>query len=79
MKYKTQKENEVILKLDGRMANQMFEWAFARAFEARNGILPLIDNSKETLKLGNFTMFKSLKTIKQPLWNKFLRKITSTS
>lgn len=75
MKYIVQNKNEVILKLDGRMANQMFEWAFARAFEAKNGILPLIDNSKETLKLNHFAMFKELKTIKQPFWNKFLRKV----
>ena len=75
MKYIVQNKNEVILKLDGRMANQMFEWAFARAFEAKNGILPLIDNSKETLKLNHFAMFKELKAIKQPFWNKFLRKV----
>lgn len=75
MQYKPQKENEIIVKLDGRMANQMFEWAFARAYEAKNGILPLIDNSKETLKLNNFALMKDLKTIKQPFWNKVLRKI----
>ncbi len=75
MNYKQQNENEVIIKLDGRMANQMFEWAFARAFEAKNGVLPLIDNSKETLKLNHFKLMKDLKVIHQPLWNKILRKI----
>ena len=75
MKYTPQNDNEIILKLDGRMANQMFQWAFARAYEERNGKLPLIDNSKETLKLNHFSMYKSLQTIKQPFGNKFLRKI----
>lgn len=69
------KNNEnVIIKLDGRMANQMFQWALARAYEAKNGILPLIDDSKETLKLGCFQLINTLKTVKKPLWNKFLRK-----
>ncbi len=67
-------DNQVIIKLDGRMGNQMFQWALARAYEAKNGILPLIDDSKETLKLGCFQLINTLKTVKKPLWNKFLRK-----
>ena len=39
---------DIIIKLDGRMGNQMFQWAFARAYQAKNGILPLIDDSEET-------------------------------
>ena len=67
-------DNQLIIKLDGRMANQMFQWALARAYEAKNGILPLIDDSKETLKLGCFQLIDTLKTVKKPLWNKILRK-----
>lgn len=67
--------DKVILKLDGRMGNQMFQWAFARAYEAKNGYLPLIDDSEETLKLSPFNLIKDLKTVKKPLYNKILRKI----
>ncbi len=62
--------DKVILKLDGRMGNQMFQWAFARAYQFRNGILPQIDDSEETLKLDKFNLIKDLKTIEKPLWNK---------
>ena len=74
MNYKQQNENEVIIKLDGRMGNQMFQWAFGRAFEAKNGIMPIFDDSKETLKLDCFKLSKEIKTIYKPLWNKILRK-----
>jgi len=67
-------EKNIIIKLDGRMGNQMFQWAFARAFEYRNGILPLFDDSEETLKLTPFKLSQSIKTVEKPLWNKFLRK-----
>lgn len=66
--------NRLIIKLDGRMGNQMFQWAFARAYEAKNGILPLIDDSEETLKLSQFSLIKDLKTAKKPLLNRILRK-----
>ena len=74
MNYKQQNENEVIIKLDGRMGNKMFQWAFGRAFEAKNGIMPIFDDSKETLKLDCFKLSKEIKTIHKPLWNKILRK-----
>lgn len=64
----------VILKLDGRMSNQMFEWAFARGYEHKNGNLPFIDDSKETLKLSHFNLIKDLKTVKKPFGYGFLRK-----
>ncbi len=67
-------DNNIIIKIDGRMGNQMFQWAFGRAFEAKNGISPVFDDSKETLKLGCFKMSKEIKTIKKPLWNTILRK-----
>ena len=57
------------------MGNQMFQWAFARAYEAKNGYLPLIDDSEETLKLGQFKLIKDFKKVKKPLYNKILRKI----
>ncbi|MBR1617245.1 alpha-1,2-fucosyltransferase [bacterium] len=75
MNYKPQNENEIIIKLDGRMANQMFEWALVRSFQMKRNILPLIDDSYETLKLKHFALFKDLKLIKQPILNKILRKI----
>ena len=71
----TKLKQNIIIQLDGRMGNQMFQWAFARAYEAKNGYLPLIDDSKETLKLSSFNLIKDLKTVKKPLYNKILRKI----
>ena len=65
---------EIIVKLDGRMGNQMFQWAFARAYEAKNGTMPIFDDSKETLKLTPFKLSQNIKTVEKPLWNKFLRK-----
>ena len=65
---------DVIIKLDGRMDNQMFQWAFARGYEAKNGIMPIFDDSKETLKLTPFKLSQNIKTVEKPLWNKFLRK-----
>lgn len=67
--------SDVIVKLDGRMGNQMFQWAFIRAFEQKRDILPLIDDSKETIKLTPFKMMKDIKIKKKPLWNIILRKI----
>ena len=69
------KDEQVIIKFDGRMANQMFQWAFGRAMEAKKGITPVFDDSRETLKLGCFNLMKDIKTIHKPLWNKILRKI----
>ena len=68
-------QNNVIIKLDGRMGNQMFQWAFGRALEERKGRTPIFDDSRETLKLGCFKLSKDIKTINKPLWNKILRKI----
>lgn len=65
----------VIVKLDGRMGNQMFQWAFARAYEAKNGILPILDDSYETLKLQQFQLINYIKTVNKPIVNKVLRKI----
>jgi len=67
-------DRSIIIKVDGRMGNQMFQWAFARGYEAKNGILPIFDDSKETLKLTPFKLSQSIKTVEKPLWNKFLRK-----
>ena len=67
--------DEVIVRFDGRMGNQMFQWAFARAYEAKNGIMPIFDDSYETLKLQPFNLIKQIKTVKKPFINKILRKI----
>lgn len=68
------KKNEIIIKLDGRMGNQMFQWAFARAYEEKNGIMPCIDDSEETLKLNHFHMSNNIEVVQKPLLNKLLRK-----
>ena len=68
------KENLIIINFDGRMGNQMFQWAFARAYQAKNGIMPIFDDSLETLKLQPFNLLKTLKVVPKPFFNKFLRK-----
>ena len=68
------KDNQVIINFCGRMANQMFQWAFGRAYENKQGITPQFDDSEETLKLDCFNLKNNIELIKKPLWNKFLRK-----
>ena len=67
-------DKSVIIKLNGRMANQMFEWAFGRALMNKNNCNLLFDNSEETFKLDYFNLKNQIKFIKKPLLNKFLRK-----
>jgi len=57
-------DRSIIIKVDGRMGNQMFQWAFARGYEAKNGILPIFDDSKETLKLTPFKLSHLLNSLK---------------
>lgn len=64
----------IIIKLNGRMANQMFEWAFGRAIMSKNTCKVLFDNSEETFKLNCFKLKDKIKFIKKPLWNIILRK-----
>ncbi len=68
------KENLIIINFDGRMGNQMFQWALGRAYQKINGTMPIFDDSEETIKLGCFNLSKEIKTVKKPLWNKVLRK-----
>ena len=68
------KDEQVIIKFDGRMANQMFQWAFGRAYQKQTNIMPCFDDSRETLKLGCFKLTKDLKLVKKSFFNKFLRK-----
>ena len=44
------KDEQVIIKFDGRMANQMFQWAFGRAYQKQTNIMPCFDDSRETSK-----------------------------
>ncbi len=66
---------EIIISLDGRMANQMFQWALARAFEQKYNKLPIIDDSTETVKLNHFKMASSLKTVEKSLLYKICKMI----
>lgn len=65
----------IIVKLNGRLANQMFEWAFVKVLSKKSGKNVLIDDSEETLKLDCFKLISNLKTVKKPLSYKILRKI----
>ncbi|MGN1124601.1 MAG: DUF1796 family putative cysteine peptidase [Candidatus Gastranaerophilaceae bacterium] len=69
------KENPIIVKLDGRMANQMFQWAFARSIAIKTGCNIFFDDSKETPKLNHFRASREMVTVDKPLLNKILRKI----
>lgn len=64
-----------IVKLNGRLANQMFEWAFGRALSEKSDFDVTFDDSEETLKLGCFKLKEYIKTVKKPLSYKVLRKI----
>lgn len=66
---------DVVVNFCGRMANQMFQWAFGRAYEQKNGIMPQFDNSRETLKLTNFVLMKDIKLVKKSFLKIILRKI----
>jgi len=70
-----QNQSETIIKLNGRLANQMFEWAFGRALNEKYGLNIIFDDSEETLKLGCFNLISNLKTVNKPLFYKVLRKI----
>lgn len=65
----------IIVKLNGRLANQMFEWAFVKMLCQKSGLEVLIDDSEETLKLDCFNLVTSLKTVNKPLSYKILRKL----
>lgn len=65
----------IIVKLNGRLANQMFEWAFVKALSQNSGKNVLIDDSEETLKLDCFKVFKDVKTVAKSLRYKVFRKI----
>ena len=65
----------VIVNFSGRMANQMFQWAFGRAYEKKQGIKPQFDNSQETIKIDCFKLMKDIELVKKPLIKKIFRKI----
>ena len=56
--------NQVIVNFCGRMANQMFQWAFGKAYEVKQNVIPVFDDSEETLKLNCFKLNKYIKLIK---------------
>lgn len=69
------KDKPILVKLDGRMANQMFQWAFARSLAVKTGCNIFFDDSKETPKLGHFRASREMVMVDKPLWNRILRKI----
>ena len=72
----TDKDNKkVIVNFSGRMANQMFQWAFGRAYENKHGIKTQFDNSQETIKINCFNLINDIKLVEKPLFKKVLRKI----
>ena len=68
-------DNAVFINMKGRQANQMFEWAFGKAFEAKTGYEVIFDDSEETFKLKCFELSHYIKTIEKPLYKKILKKI----
>lgn len=66
---------KVIVNFSGRMANQMFQWAFGRAYENKHGIKTQFDNSQETIKINCFKLINDIKLVEKPLFKKVLRKI----
>ena len=64
----------VIIRLNGRMANQMFEWALGKAIKKQTGIQPIFDDSEETEKLAPFNLNFKKYAIKKPLKYKLFRK-----
>ena len=68
-------KQNVIVNFSGRMANQMFQWAFGRAYEKKQGIKPQFDNSQETIKIDCFKLMKDIELVKKPLVKKIFRKI----
>ena len=67
--------DNIIVKLNGRLANQMFEWAFAKVLSKKSGNTVLIDDSEETLKLNCFNLISDLKSVEKPLFYKIFRKL----
>ena len=68
-------KNQVIIRLKGRMANQMFQWAVGRAIFNKTGLEPLFDDSEETSKLTVFNIDFKKYAVKKPLRYKLFRKI----
>ena len=65
---------QVLIRLQGRMANQMFEWALGKAIKKQTGIQPIFDDSEETQKLSVFNLDFKKYAIKKPLRYKLFRK-----
>lgn len=67
-------QKEILIRLQGRMANQMFEWALGKAIKKQTGIQPIFDDSEETQKLSVFNLDFKKYAIKKPLRYKLFRK-----
>lgn len=72
--YNANTEN-VIVRLQGRMANQMFEWAYSKNIKKYTGIQPLFDDSDETQKLFAFNMNFKKFIAPKPIYKTICRKI----
>lgn len=53
--------DKMIVKSRGRMANQMFCWAFAKSLSKHSGVDFLIDDSSNTQKMFSFKCFEEYK------------------
>ncbi len=75
--YTKYSNNASIVELRGRMANQMFIWAFAKKLEKQSRLPVLIDDSATTPKLQPFNCFREYKAKVAPKnpFKMFLRKI----
>ena len=58
--------DKLIVESRGRMANQMFCWAFAKSLSKKSGLQFLIDDSSNTQKLSHFKFFDEYK--KHQVW-----------
>lgn len=68
-------DKKIIVQLCGRLANQMFQYAFSKSLERHTGIKVVLDDSEETVRLNCFKCFDEIKLIKKTPYKRFLRKI----
>ncbi len=69
--------DKIIVESAGRMANQMFCWAFAKSLSKKSGLDFLIDDSSNSQKLSHFECFEDYKkhSVKKCPFKKLLRTI----
>jgi len=68
-------DNSVFINMKGRLANQMFEWAFGRSFAEKTGYEVVFDDSEETFKMKDFELSKHINHIEKPIYKKIAKKL----